>query len=369
MRIGIEVTAAVRQGGGIGRYVRELLAALAALPAGAEHRFRLFYASPTPLPFPLPALPPNFTARHLPWHDIWLARLWHRARLPLPVELLTGPIDVYHAPDFTLPPVRVPSLLTVHDLSFERDPTSAAPGLRAYLKTVVPRSVARATHIVAVSQATRGDLIDLYGTPAEKISVLYEGVDPHFVPTPDPAIRRKYGLGDRPYILAVSTIQPRKNYQRLIRAFAQLPPAFADFNLVIAGGKGWLYDDIFAEADQPRVRGRVLFPGFVADADLPALYTGAALFAYPSLYEGFGLPLLEAMACGTPTLASTASSLPEVAGDASVLVDPYDPAAIAEGLQRAIAESAPLQKKGLARAARFRWDESARQLLALYTAL
>jgi glycosyltransferase involved in cell wall biosynthesis len=357
----MEVTAAVRQGGGIGRYVRELLRALAQLDTATD--YKLFYASPSPLPYPLPPLSSNFTARHLPFHDIWLARFWHRFQVPLPVETITGAIDLYHAPDFTLPPTRAKSILTVHDLSFERDPDSAAPGLRTYLKTVVPRSVHRATHVIAVSQATKQDLIELYSVPENKISLLYEGVDTIFRPTPSPAIREKYGIGSNPYIFSVSTIQPRKNYKRLIQALAALPP---DYNLVIAGGKGWLYDDIFAEAEKPAVRGRVKFIGFVPDDDLSALYTEAAAFAYPSLYEGFGLPLLEAMACGTPTLTSNVSCLPEVAGGASILVDPLSVDAIAAGLQQCIAERETWVAKGFSRAAQFRWNDVAAQLLALY---
>jgi glycosyltransferase involved in cell wall biosynthesis len=361
MRVGLEVTAAARQGGGIGRYVRELIKALAAMDT--DNTYCLFFASPRPIPHPLPPLPENFSTRHLPFHDIWLARLWHRAQLPIPVELITGPIDVYHAPDFTLPPTRARSLLTVHDLSFARDPDSTAPGLRDYLNAVVPRSVKRATHLIAVSQATKDDLVELYRTPAEKISVLYEGVDPIFKPTPSPAIRQKYGLGDGPFILAVSTLQPRKNFQRLIQALAHLPK---DYKLVIAGGKGWLYDDIFAEAERLAVRGRVQFPGFVPDSDLPALYTEAAVLAYPSLYEGFGLPLLEAMACGTPTVTSNVSCLPEVAGGASVLVDPFDAEAIAAGIVEAATQREQWVEKGFRRAAQFRWEESARQLIGLY---
>lgn len=364
MRIGLEVTAAVRQGAGIGRYVRELLKAIALLDS--ENHYRLFYASPSPLPIPLPALPANFTARHLPFPDIWLARLWHRAQLPIPVDLITGPLDLYHAPDFTLPPVRARSVLTVHDLSFVRDPESAAPGLRAYLNQVVPRSVQRADHIIAVSESTKRDLIELYQTPESKITVLYEGVDPIFKPTPNPAIRTKYDLGSAPYIFSISTVQPRKNYQRLIQAFAALP---TEFNLVIAGGPGWLYDSIYAAADQPNVRGRVKFIGFVPDDDLPALYTEAAAFAYPSLYEGFGLPLLEALACGTPTLTSNVSCLPEVAGGAAVLVDPYDVDAIAAGLKQTLAQRDHLRPIGFARAAQFKWNEIASQLLTLYKSI
>jgi glycosyltransferase involved in cell wall biosynthesis len=362
MRIGIEITAAVRQGGGIGRYVREMIRALA--QGDAANRYQLFFASPNPVPFPLSPLPSNFSTRHLPFHDIWLARLWHRAQLPINVEWITGKIDLYHAPDFVLPPTRARSLLTVHDLSFARDPDSAAPTLRAYLNKVVPRSVQRATHIVAVSQATKNDLIELYNTPQEKISVIYEGVDEKFKPTSDKTKIEKYKVGAKPYILSVSTIHPRKNFKRLIQAFAQLP---SDFELVIAGGKGWMYDDIFAEAE--KFKGRVRFLGFVPDDDLPALYSGAAMFAYPSLYEGFGLPLLEAMACGTPTLASNVSCLPEVAADAAVTVSPYDVDSIAEGLKHTLANRDELIQKGFARASQFKWSDAARHLIALYESL
>ncbi|HUN23132.1 MAG TPA: glycosyltransferase family 1 protein [Anaerolineales bacterium] len=375
LSIGIEVTAAVRQGGGIGRYTRELLRALA--ERQDDIRYRLFYASPAPIPHPLPPFPAHFTTRHLPFHDIWLARLWHRARVPLPVQACTGAVDLYHSPDFTLPPVlgKIPTLLTVHDLSFVRDPASAAPGLRAYLNQVVPRSVARATHILADSQATKDDLIALYNTPHDKVTVLYSGVTADFTPVQDPArlqaVRAKYGLGEAPFALAVSTLQPRKNFTRLIQAFDQAlrhQPA----NLVICGGKGWLYDEIFAEVQARGLGERVLFPGFVADEDLPALYSAARLFAYPSLYEGFGLPLLEAMACGSVVLTSQANCLPEVAGNAAYLADPLDVNALADALHRLWHEDhlrAQLRQAGFARARQFRWQASAAQLVGIYREL
>jgi glycosyltransferase involved in cell wall biosynthesis len=380
MRLGLDVTAAVAQGAGIGRYTRELLRALAA--ADPHNHYRLFFASHT-RPFPLPSLPPNFRVTALPFHDIWLARLWHRARLPLPVETFIGPVDVFHSPDFTLPPVRrgTRTLLTVHDLSFVRDPGSAAPGLLAYLKAVVPRSVARADHVLADSQATKDDLSELYRVPAERITVLYSGVESAFRPVTDAAqlaaVRARYGLGAAPFILAVGTLQPRKNYVRLIQAFSNLlsfgfaqdRSSIPDLQLVIAGGKGWLFDSIFAEVERLGLRDRVRFPGFVVDSDLPALYSAARVLAYPSLYEGFGLPMLEAMACGTPVVASTASCLPEVAGDAALLVPPADVPALAEALSRAATDDsvrAGLIARGWARAATFTWARSAEQLLALY---
>lgn len=380
MRIGIDVTAAVSQGAGIGRYTRELLRALAL--ADPENDYRLFFAS-RDRPYSLPPLGPNFRLINLPFHDIWLARAWHRARMPLPVEWITGPLDLFHSPDFTLPPVRrgTRTLLTVHDLSFVRDPASAAPGLLRYLNTVVPRSVARADHILADSQATKKDLIDLYHTPDEKITVLYSGVEARFRPVTAPdqlaRVRTRYGLGHEPFILGISTLQPRKNFVRLIQAFEtvsyQLSAVSAGaLRLVIAGGKGWLFEAIFAEVERRGLQERVLFPGFVADEDLPALYSAARVLAYPSLYEGFGLPMLEAMACGTPVVASTASCLPEVAGDAALLVSPTDVPALADALSRAAndeAVRADLIAKGLNRSRQFTWEKSARQLLTIYRRL
>jgi glycosyltransferase involved in cell wall biosynthesis len=370
MRIGLDVTAAVSQGAGIGRYTRELLRALSA--ADLDNQYRLFYAARHPV-HPLPPLAPNFHVTALPFHDIWLARVWHRARLPIPVQTITGPLDLFHSPDFTLPPVmgRTRTLLTVHDLSFVRDPESAAPTLRRYLNTVVPRSVAHADHILADSQATKSDLIELYATPSEKVTVLYAGVEAIFRPVTDPArlaaVREKYKLGSEPFILAISTLQPRKNFVRLIQAFAQL--SITNYRLVIAGGKGWLFESSFAEVERLKLGNRVHFPGFVDDADLPALYSAARALAYPSLYEGFGLPLLEAMACGTPVVTSTASCLPEVVGDAALLVPPTDVPALAHALQRALTDDtlrAELIRKGRLRAAQFTWEKAARQLLTIY---
>jgi glycosyltransferase involved in cell wall biosynthesis len=234
--------------------------------------------------------------------------------------------------------------------------------------------VARADHILADSAATRDDLIELYQAPPEKVSVLYCGIDAAFRPVRDlqiqAAVRARYGLGSAPFIVAVSTLQPRKNYVRLIQAFARL--STQGVNLVIAGGKGWLFETIFAEVERLRLQERVIFPGFVADDDLPALYSAARLLAYPSLYEGFGLPMLEAMACGTPVVASTASCLPEVAGDAARLVSPTDVEALAMALDEVLTDEAlraDLIAKGHARAGQFTWDQAARQLLGIYREL
>jgi len=373
LRVGFDATPAVRQGAGIGRYTRELLRALAL--ADTESDYRLFFASRNPIAQPLPPLPPNFRVRQLPVDDIWLVRVWHRLQVPAHVEWLLGPLDLFHSPDFTLPPVRrgTRTMLTVHDLSFVRDPESATPALRDYLNVVVPRSVARADHVLADSEATRDDLMELYGTPAEKISVLYSGVNPVFRPVTDSAtlnaVRAKYGIGPGPFILAVGTLQPRKNYVRLIQAFSNFKPPTSNLQLVLAGGKGWLYDSIFAEVERLKLSGRVLFPGFVDDADLPALYSAARVLAYPSLYEGFGLPMLEAMACGTPVVTSNVSCMPEVAGGAALCVPPTDVGALAHALTQAIDDEsvrADLIVKGFARAREFTWEKAAKELVGKY---
>ncbi len=371
--VALDYTAAYEQGGGIGRYVRELVAALARLDHATDYRLFVAGAGRDQLPAP-PG--PNFFWRPTSISPRNWARLWHRAMLPIPVELFTGRVGLFHATDFTLPPTLpgTRTLLTVHDLSFVRVPETASPSLRAYLDAVVPRSVRRADHVLADSQATRDDLIALYDTPAEKISVLWSGVDTRFHPVTDHTmlarVRRRYELPASPFMLSVGTVQPRKNYVRLIEALAALrADGFPELELVIVGGRGWLEDPIYAALERFGLTNAVRFTGFAEDSDLPALYTLAVLAALPSLYEGFGLPVLEAMACGTPVVTSTVSSLPEVAGDAALMVDPLDVGAVAEALRRLLTDEAlrgDLRARGLARAATFTWDRSARQLLDVY---
>ena len=370
--IGIDYTPAYEQGGGIGRLVRELMAALAALDQTTD--YRLFVAGA--VGSRLPSAPaPNFTWKPTRLTPMWLARLWHRARLPIPVEVFTGQMSLYHATDFVLPPTRssTRTLLTVHDLSFVRVPETANPGLRRYLDAVVPRSVQRADHVLADSTATKNDLIEIYNTPPEKITVLLSGLTPQFKPVRDPAqlraVRERYHLGETPYILSVGTVQPRKNYARLIEALAHLRAEKHDVHLVIVGGKGWLEDPIYAALQQHNVEKYVHFTGFAAESDLPAIYSGALCCALPSLYEGFGLPVLEAMGCGIPVVTSAISSLPEVAGDAAILVNPYSVEAIVDALRRIIEDStlrSHLVDLGTARAQTFTWERSAQQLMALY---
>jgi glycosyltransferase involved in cell wall biosynthesis len=370
--VGIDYTAAYEQGAGIGRYVRELIRALAAYDC--ETPYRLFVAGATQISLP-PAPGPNFDWSPTRITPLWFARLWHRLQVPLPVETFTGRLALYHATDFTLPPTLpgVRTLLTVHDLSFVRAPETTTPVLKAYLDRVVPRSARRADHVLADSQATKDDLIELYGTPPEKITVLLSGVTSNFAPVTDTETRRdvrqRYQIPDNPYIFSVGTVQPRKNYTRLAKALAALGSDYQDIHLVIAGGRGWLDSPIYQMIRDLKLTDRTHFIGFARDEDLPALYSGAECLAYPSLYEGFGFPVLEAMRCGTPVVTSTVSSIPEVAGDAALLVDPYNVDALADALRQLISDQelrAGLITKGFKQAAWFTWERSAQQLRTVY---
>jgi glycosyltransferase involved in cell wall biosynthesis len=373
--IGLDYTPAYEQSGGIGRYVRELIAALARQDTITPYRLFVSGASS----FGLPLFPSqNFVWKSTSISPKWLARVWHRARIPLPVECFVGNIDLYHATDFVLPPTlpNTRTLLTVHDLSFVRVPEAASPNLKAYLDQVVPRSVKRANHILADSEATKNDLIEFYGILADSITVLLSGVDMRFHKVYDEegllTTRRKYGLGNTPYIFSIGTVQPRKNYGRLIQALARLRLSGYDINLVIAGGRGWLEDPIYENIRATKMENHVHFIGFADEADLPALYSAAYCFAFPSLYEGFGLPVLEAMACGTPVITSNVSSLPEVAGDAAIMIDPYDIEALTYSLQQLLDDQNLYQtliQKGSERAKLFSLDVSARQLREIYSRL
>jgi glycosyltransferase involved in cell wall biosynthesis len=390
LRIGIDYTSAVRQQAGIGRYTRELATAL--LRLDRFHHYTLFAATGgldknhwTGEINRLHAVSDQqLTVHHLPLSDDWLARVWHRLRLPLPVELVTGRLDLFYSPDFALPPTwpGTQTLLTIHDLSFVRHPDAFVPALRRYLERVVPRSIERADVVLADSAHTRADLVSLFGISPDRVEVILPGVDARFQPAPSSTtsptsgaerprserLRKRYAIGEKPYVLSVGTLQPRKNYVRLIQAFSQSRASTNEnTELLIAGGRGWLFQDIVEEAEKHDC---VRLLGFVDDEDLPALYRGATLFAFPSLYEGFGLPVLEAMACGVPVVCSETSSLPEVAGDAALLVDPLDVDGLNEALDRAIEDEEQRQtmiERGLARAAHFTWERSAQQLLDVMT--
>jgi glycosyltransferase involved in cell wall biosynthesis len=374
MHIGIDYTAAVWQGAGIGRYARALVGAL--LRLDRENHYTLLYAAGFPgRPAPLLAHVaqlrqdhPHVRLRPLPLSDRYLALFWQRLRLPVPVDAFCGRLDLFYSPDFVLPPQwHGRRILTVHDLAYLVYPECAVPSLGWYLNRAVPRSIAHADRILADSENTRQDVLRLLGVPPDKVQTLYLGVEPAYRPLGDDAkldaVRARYDLPAR-FLLTVGTVEPRKNLPRLFEALAGLPQALR-LPLTVAGKPGWLYEESFAAVERLDLRDTVRFLGFVPEQDLPALYNLALAVAYPSLYEGFGLPPLEGMACGTPVLTSNVSSTPEVVGEAAVLVDPLDVGAIREGLRTLLSDEglrSRLRTAGLERAGMFTWEKAAEEL-------
>lgn len=295
---------------------------------------------------------------------------WERWALSL--ELASRRLDLLHSPDF-IPPVggRFKSVITIHDLAFLIYPHILAADSRRHYTDQIEAAVRRADHIVVVSEATRADVMERLNVEASRITVTPEAADERFMPATaeqvaSMRIRRQL---PQEYVLFVGTIEPRKNLDGLLRAvnlIKNAPP------LVIAGQRGWLDEDIHRLIDELKVSGRVIWLENVADEELPALYSGASVFCLPSNYEGFGLPALEAMACGTPVVVSDRGSLPEVVGEAGILVNPDAPASISEGIQRVLSDSklaADLRKRGLERAKTFTWRRMTEQTLAVYRQL
>ncbi len=374
--IAIDYTPAIRQSAGIGRIIRGQVQALVDLNPGYDLRLfvvgKVSAADRASSPLPLHTTPID---------ERNMVRLWHRLNMPLlPVEWFTGgPLDLFHATDFVMAPNRARrKVLTVHDLAFHFYPDAAMPSLHRYLNVVVPRSVARADHILADSQNTAVDLHEQWQVPLDQLTVVQGAVDhKHFRPIDDSAklsaVRDRYGIGDRPFILGLSTLEPRKNFERLIQAFSQArTDAGLKHRLVIGGKKGWLYDAIFEEVQRLHLEEHVLFPGFIADEDLPSLYSAAQFFAFPSLYEGFGLPIIEALACGTPVLTADNSCLTEAGGPGALYVNAEDLDSIADGLVRMATDGklrSQLSADGIVHAADFTWQRSAGQLLDAYAAV
>jgi glycosyltransferase involved in cell wall biosynthesis len=281
--------------------------------------------------------------------------------------------DVLFVPAHVLPVIHPrSSLVTVHDLGYLRFPDAHPWPQRTYLDLSTRWNARAAQHILADSRATKADLVTIYGTPPEKISVVYPGIDSALAPEADihriGAVKARYGI-EGEYFLFIGTLQPRKNLSRLIEAFGRLRPERPEDSpmLVLAGGRGWRSDELTAQVRRLDLEGRVLFPGYIPGGDKCALLSGALAFVFPSLYEGFGLPVLEAQACGCPVIASTTSSLPEVVGGAGILVDPTDTSAITAAMRRAATDSrlrGDMVRQGLVNVRRFTWTACARSVLA-----
>jgi glycosyltransferase involved in cell wall biosynthesis len=363
--VGVDASRAViPQRTGTEVYSLHLIRSLLALDT--EHRFRLYFNTAPPAGL----LPEGLRCEH---RVMPFPRLWTHARLSW--EMAIRPPDLLLIPSHVLPLIHPrQSVVTVHDLGYHYYPHAHTRRQRWYLEWSTRYHAHAAARIVADSRATKEDLIRIYDAEPSHISVAYLGVDPTLRPVREPlAIARvghSYGIRG-PYVLYVGTLQPRKNLVRLIEAFARVKDGGSghrDLQLVLAGKQGWLYDEIRRRGEDLGVGRDVLCPGFVAEADLAALYSGALLFVMPSLYEGFCMPVLEAMACGTPVMCSNTSSLPEVVGPAALTFDPRSVDAMAERMALALTDAAlreQLVAKGFERCAQFTWEACARQVLAV----
>lgn len=374
MRIGIDARTLSGRYTGDRTYWRGLIGGLAALDTPHEY----FLYTRLPIDDPPPGLDGRFTWRTLPApanDALWLLSAFPRA-------LKADSIDVAHT-QYNIPQTGAPCpvVTTVHDITFALHPEWFLPRDRWILNTFVPRSMRRACHVIADSESTRRDILRRYKGRIgdDHVSTILLAVDAQFAPPPGgqesarALANSRLGLNDKPYVLSVGVLQPRKNLGTLLDAFAliKLGPHPPPHRLLVVGKRGWLGEDLDKQVAQlpPAVSENIVWTGYVPDQNLPALYGGADAFCYPSKYEGFGLPPLEAMACGCPTLCARASSLPEVVGDAALLLPAENSHAWANALEKLL--SAPLmqarwRERGLARAALFSWERTARATLDVY---
>lgn len=370
LRIAIDASAIPERVAGAGVYTYQLVRALAALPGDqrlvvfarpglfddlADGRLAIEHVRPMARPL------------RLGWEQ-----------LLLPLQLRRRRIDVLHSPHHHTPLAAglaagggLRRVVTVHDVTFLLLPERYPLARRLYMSTVTRASARAADAFIAPSAAVRNDVVRKLGLPADRVFVIPEAAAPMYAPADGEAMARlrlKYRLPNR-YLLSVGSLEPGKNRARLIEAYARLHHEGIDTPLMIAGQRAWRYEGDFELVRRLGLDEQVRFLGYVPDEDLPALYSGAQLLAFPSLYEGFGLPVLEAMACGTPVLTSNVSATAEIAADAALLVDPRSVDALASALGRLLTDDAlrgDLRRRGLARAAEFSWERTARETLSVY---
>ena len=363
MRVGIDARLVYYSQAGIGQYILHLVDGLARLDSENEYVLLQSRKDETSI-----LDRPNFRRVSL-----WTPSHHRLERYSLNVELMRLGLDVLHSPDF-IPPHRpsCKSVITVHDLAFLLYPHFLTKESARYYGHI-DQAVRWTDHIISVSESTKRDTIEHLGVPEDKITVVYEAANPIFRPLDRAAakeeVRNRHGV-DGPFVLFVSTIEPRKNVPTLLRALYQLQQCYKeDIRLVLAGGKGWLFEDAFAVVEDLKLDEWVHFLGRVSSDDLLYLYNAAEMLAHPAFYEGFGLPPLEAMACGLPVVVSNVASLPEVVGDAGLLIDPHNVDELTVSMWRLLNDGdlwQEMREKGLRQASRFSWDRAARETLDIY---
>lgn len=367
MKIGLEAERAnLPNPTGVEHYAAELIRNLAKIDHSNEY---VLYFRTTPQLW-FNNLPANFKLKVIPFPKFWtqIRLSWEMFWYPVDVlMILASALPIYHPKK---------SVFTAHDIAYEFFPEAFTPFMLKYLIWSTRHAVKAAAKIVSVSQSTKDDIVRVYKTEPAKVEVIHLGLDKQYVPKSyeqSQPILDKHGLTYKKYLLFVGTLQPRKNLPKLIDAFIKLKKEHRiEEKLVIAGGKGWLYQPILEKIKGAGMDNEIKFLDYVDGEDLPALYSGAVLLTLPALYEGFGLPPLEAMACGTPVVVSNVSSMPEVVGDAGRLVDPNSVDSIAEGLLEVISSKEvqeQMSAKGILQAGKFTWENTARQTLELLKSL
>lgn len=370
MRIGIDAHAIGAQQGGNETYIRNLITALAELDQ--ENQYTLYF-SVSQAAEAWRNRYPNFQVRLLPPPTPLV-----RVPVALAFELRRRPVDVLHV-QYTAPPFcPVPVVTTIHDLAFEHLPETFTRRGKTQLRLTVRRTARNAAHILTVSEFSRQDIIRTYHLSPEKITVTHNGCEAQFTSqrasdSEAETIKQKFGI-TRDYLLAVGSLQPRKNLVRLLRAYAMLRNQQPEFRLqlVIVGRQLWLYQEVLHEIKQQGFASDVIVTGYASNEDLPTLYRSAVALVYPSLFEGFGLPPLEAMACGTPVITSNSSSLPEVVGSAALLVNPYEEDELAQAMWKVANDAtlrSQLREAGIQQAKQFTWMAAANKTLAVYQAI
>jgi glycosyltransferase involved in cell wall biosynthesis len=363
VRIGIDARLVYYHQAGIGQYILRLTQALAQIDRDNEYVIFKSRKDKTP----------SIEQANFKTQTLWTPSHHRFERLAISIELLPFALDVLHSPDF-IPPqsARCPIVITMHDLAFLLFPRFLTRDSARYYGQV-DLAARQADHIICVSESTKRDTVRLLGVPESKITVIYEAAHPLFTPITNAdaldRVRAKYKLPEE-FILFVSTIEPRKNLPTLLRAFRRLRDNYkSPATLVVAGNRGWLAQQVDQTLDELNLGDVVRFLGGVANEELVYLYNVAKLFVLPSFYEGFGLPPLEAMACGTPVVVSNVSSLPEVVGDAGLLVEPEDVEGLTVAMWRALSDDSlrrEMRDKGLRRAQTFSWERAAQETLEVY---
>lgn len=366
MKVGIDAHSLGSKSSGNETYYRELVKHLSRVDRGV--RFVVYYthaAATDRIP----------TTANIRAKRVWPRSSYFRISCAFPIELRREKLDIFHA-QFIVPPfLTCKTVATIPDIAYEHFPQFFSPLETLRSKILIRRSAQKADHVITVSQYSKIDLVNTYGVDPEKITVTYEGPAEAFMAIDQEKskefVERKYSI-NRPFILYVGRLQARKNLLRLLRAYARLRRDGMQHQLVVVGKRDWEFERIIAEVAAQDVRSSVVFTDYVPGADLPVFYNAADVFVYPSIFEGFGLPVMEAMACGTPVITSLGSSLEEIAGGAAVLIDPYSEASIHDAIGRVVSDPglrAELRIRGLQRSSNFSYAETARRTIDVYERL